>query len=382
MEGFNICGHYETTHYPCCVYLGIHIFKQLVSVLVQNLGFEKHSFDVDVDVNALQEEEGKQASKGKPSFTYWLRNASKERIRGKEEEEEETSPIVLFHGIGTGISSYGVLLKALVCAYPNSSILVVELPLVAMERPWSKDWTATATAGEETLCKPVMQMLKRHGFMPEMESGSERRSRSEVGLEPSQGGSKKKYPVLMGHSFGCFACRWLLNYEPLASRIAGCVLLDPMVFLLPFPDISKRLQAPCHTFYQLFVRRLIMREPSVAYALNRKSKWPECCLWEEDVRKVKRLNRKIKFDIALSRHDCFFDTELVASYLDQVKSSISADEEEEEAHQSNNEDNNREGFPAASPWLDHQTYECTHGEMIFRPDLLSHVVKMVHNVIH
>merc|ERR1711959_709288 len=103
----------------------------------------------------------------------------------------------------------------------------------------------------------------------------------------------------------------------------GCVLLDPLVFLLPYPDVSKRLQAPCHTFYQFLVRRLIMREPSVAYALNRKSKWPKCCLWEEDVRKVKGENEKIKFEVALSRQDCFFDTELVAFYLDQVKSSLS-----------------------------------------------------------
>ena len=347
----------RTTHYPFCIYAGIHLFKELVSVLVQNLGFEKHSFEVllegEEESSAKADSGGsvcrQQQSTKSSTFSYWLRDASRWNSSGRK----QSSPIVLFHGIGTGISSYGVLLKALTSAYPQSSIIVVELPLVAMERPWSKNWASTSTAGGDTLCKPVMQMLRKHNFLPEEGSGAQV--------------SSNKYPVLMGHSFGCFACRWLLNYEPLANVVGGCVLLDPMVFLLPFPDISKRLQAPCHTFYQFLVRRLIMRETSVAYALNRKSKWPKCCLWEEDLRKLKLVNKKFKFDIALSRHDCFFDTNLVASYLDQVKTSL-ADESEP--------DN------ASSSWLKHQTYDCTHGEMIFRPDLLAHTVKMVHNVIN
>jgi pimeloyl-ACP methyl ester carboxylesterase len=356
------------------VYLGIHLFKHLVSLLVQSLGFEKHTFDVQFD-------EDRDTNKGQ-RFSYWLRDASKKmKEEGEEEVEEETSPIILFHGIGTGISSYGVLLKALVSAYPKSSIIVVELPLVAMERPWSEHWAATATAGEETLCKPVMQMLRRHNFLPESECDQQQGQETATGANHRHS-NRHKYPVIMGHSFGCFACRWLLNYEPLAKRLAGCVLLDPMVFLLPFPDISKRLQAPCHTFYQFLVRRLIMREPSVAYALNRKSKWPKCCLWEEDVRKVKGENKKIKFEVALSRHDCFFDTELVASYLDQVKSSLS-NEDNSTGIDAADGDSYGDGSSSSSclSWLDHQTYECTHGEMIFRPDLLAHVVKLVNNVI-
>lgn len=322
--GFNICGHYETTHYPFCIYVGIHLFKKLVSVMIKSLGFERHVLDVMIDDENNFRNKKHKKEQVNSQFTYWLKKAS---VSGKG--AKETNPIVFFHGIGTGISSYGVFLKALTSAYPNSSIMVVELPLVAMERPWGENWAATSTAGAETLCGPLVEVLSKHNI---------------------------EHPVIMGHSFGCFACRWVLNFEPLAKTIRGCVLLDPMVFLLPFPDISKRLQAPCHNFYQFLVRRLIMREPSVAYALNRKSKWPKCCLWEEDLKRLKLSNKDLKFDVTLSKQDCFFDTNMVSSYLNKAKSSC--------------------------PWLDYKTYDCTHGEVIFRPDLLSSLVPSLSHIIH
>merc|ERR1739848_188793 len=148
--------------------------------------------------------------------------------------------IVFFHGIGTGISSYGVLLKTLVTAYPRSPILVVELPLVAMEQPWGDAWTTTATASEDTICSPLLRALLEHRIL-------------------------HKRPVIVGHSFGCFACRWVLSHKRLATCIGGLVLLDPLVFLLPYPDISKRLEEEPKNFYEFFVRRFIMREPSIAF---------------------------------------------------------------------------------------------------------------------
>ena len=98
-----------------------------------------------------------------------------------------------------------------------------------------------------------------------------------------------------------------------------------------------------------------MREPSVAFALNRKSRWPKCCLWEEDLREIRRANPSIKFSVALSRRDCFFDTALVSAYLATFD------------------------FPAEC--FSQATYDCTHGEMIFNPSLLVGVVKHLNTVI-
>lgn len=312
-SGFNICGPYEMAHYPCCVYAGIQVFKRLVGALIKNLGFEKHHIGP-----------GEAGERG--GLTYWVRDASGLGANGKR----ETSPIIFFHGIGTGVSSYGVLLQALASAYPNSSIMVVDLPLVAMEVPCSG--SPSPASSEDTLCKPLIRALLKHKFM-------------------------HKRPIIMGHSFGCFACRWVLNHKTLSTAMGGCVLLDPLVFLLPYPDVSKRLQAPCDTFYEFLVRRLIMREPSVAYALNRKSKWPKCCLWEEDLLRLKERNDGFKMGVALSRHDCFFDVPMVEAYLDKMRGPTGG-------------------------WMAHKTFECTHGELVFRPDLLGETMRMVNTCMH
>ncbi|QDZ25573.1 hypothetical protein HOP50_18g81150 [Chloropicon primus] len=298
-SGFSVYKDYETRHYPLSVYLGIRVFKQLAEVLVGQLGFERH--------------EGS-------GLTYWLRGGGSRRGKGAR-------PIVFFHGIGTGVSSYAVILKALCIAYPDSSIMMVELPLVAMEMPWGEGWIAERpTSSEETLCKPLLQVLLKHELL-------------------------HRRPVVMGHSFGCFACRWVLNHKELARCLGGCVLLDPLVFLLPYPDISKRLEGEPKTFYEFFVRKIIMREPGVAFALNRKSKWPKCCLWQKDLEDIRQDNADFKVAIALSKRDCFFDVTVVERHLKK------------------------------KPWQHHETYDCTHGELIFRPDLICGTMKMIHFVM-
>ena len=132
-------------------------------------------------------------------------------------------------------------------------------------------------------------------------------------------------------------------------------MLDPLVFLLPYPDISKRLEEEPKNFYEFFVRRFMMREPAIAFALNRKSKWPECCFWAEDLRKFQEdSGGNFAMSVALSQRDCFFDVKMVEEYL------------------------NRE----TGPWLKRETFNCTHGELIFRPDLVGQIVKLMSSTIH
>ena len=44
-SGFNICGAYETQHYPFCVYMGIHLFKRLAEHLIGRMGFKRHTIN-------------------------------------------------------------------------------------------------------------------------------------------------------------------------------------------------------------------------------------------------------------------------------------------------------------------------------------------------
>jgi len=221
---------FRSTHYPFCVYLGLHFFKRFVGLLFRRLGFQR----------LVQGERGR-------GFAYWYK-------RGDASKQ----PIVLLHGIGTGPSSYAVLLKALCLAHPNAPIIALEIPHIAMELPHTQDWADHFS--EEAFCENIELILSAHRFTAK----------------------GKPKPVLIAHSFGCFIARWMLDSRKRTVVVGGAVFLDPLNFLLPYPDISMRLASEPKNFYEFLVRRLIMRESCVAYVLNRKGIWPRCCIWQED----------------------------------------------------------------------------------------------------
>ena len=99
---------------------------------------------------------------------------------------------------------------------------------------------------------------------------------------------------------------------------------------------------------QTMIRRIIMREPAVAYTLNRGGRWPRYCLWAED---LEALPSGFKVEVGLGARDLFFDAALVSAYLQGVTR------------------------------VRHRVFNSTHGELILRPDLLKHVVGMVHRVM-
>eukprot|EP00216_Chloropicon_sp_CCMP2111_P003087 CAMPEP_0198240850 /NCGR_PEP_ID=MMETSP1446-20131203/5842_1 /TAXON_ID=1461542 ORGANISM="Unidentified sp, Strain CCMP2111" /NCGR_SAMPLE_ID=MMETSP1446 /ASSEMBLY_ACC=CAM_ASM_001112 /LENGTH=196 /DNA_ID=CAMNT_0043923627 /DNA_START=1256 /DNA_END=1846 /DNA_ORIENTATION=+ len=194
-----------------------------------------------------------------------------------------------------------------------------------MELPHTQDWADHFS--EEAFCENIELILSAHRFTAK----------------------GKPKPVLIAHSFGCFIARWMLDSRKRTVVVGGAVFLDPLNFLLPYPDISMRLASEPKNFYEFLVRRLIMRESCVAYVLNRKGIWPRCCIWQED---FEHLPNNFKIEVALSKRDLFFDTRVVAAYLDHCM---------DEA-------------------LNHHTFECTHGGILFRPDILEHVVHMVTRV--
>ena len=341
--GFNVCGPYPSQHYPWAAYVGIGLFKEAAGFLLNTMGFTKRHFaplpesspptpkNARAQAHALAWVDAphrppSRGSCGTPSLTYWVR-------WGREGAEEGRGgrPIVLLHGIATGVSSYAICLKALAAAHPRSPIVVVEIPGVAMEAPWSRDWAADVA--EDGFCDAMAALFDVLGFTQE----------------------GRGRPVLVGHSFGCFVARWLLRPRGTDGSHAhdelcvhGAVLLDPMTFLLPYPDISKRLATPPTNFYETMIRRIIMREPAVAYTLNRGGRWPRYCLWAED---LEALPSGFKVEVGLGARDLFFDAALVSAYLQGVTR------------------------------VRHRVFNSTHGELILRPDLLKHVVGMVHRVM-
>lgn len=282
-----------------CVYAGISIFKGLCASMCKSLGLER------------QREQG---------LGYW--------VTRREADGGGQRPIVFFHGIGTGVSSYLVLLKAILAAFKGAPLVVVEMPLVAMEAPWSDGWAdpETPSCGQDALCRPLLRVLMKHELL-------------------------HRRPILVGHSFGCFACRWVLAHPPLSRLVGGVVLLDPLVFLLPYPEISKRLQQEPRTAYEFFVRRLIMREPAIAFALNRRSRWPECVLWREDLERARQEFKGFRAAVALSDLDCFYDVRMVEKYL--------------AGHES---------------WIQRDTFDCAHGELVFRPNLVAQTIRLIAQV--
>ena len=120
--------------------------------------------------------------------------------------------------------------------------------------------------------------------------------------------------ILASHSYGSVLSTHMLTYPPLASRIRGLQLIDPVTILLHMPDVA----------YNFTVRKPIManewqlwyfasQDPMVAHTLGRHFFWRDNCLWKE--RLVELMDRGMKCTVSLASDDLIVDTKAVAEYL-------------------------------------------------------------------
>lgn len=114
--------------------------------------------------------------------------------------------------------------------------------------------------------------------------------------------------VVAGHSYGTVVAAYLMR-SPLASRVTGWLLVDPIPFLLHQPAVAYNFvyRTP-RTANEWQLWYFASRDPDIARALSRHFFWSECILWREDVRA-----RRVA--VVLSGRDQIVDAPEVWRYL-------------------------------------------------------------------
>lgn len=187
--------------------------------------------------------------------TFWYRAAS-----GATAECDRSSPssaaatnrasgILFFHGLGIGLVSYTVLLRALV-RLRRHPILLVENPAISMRL------TTPGVPGGST------------GYL-----GSVAAAMAAVGMTTA---------CVVAHSFGTVVAAWMMRQRP--DLVHSTVLIDPIPFLLCLPDVCNNfVHRPPTKGSEMLMRYFVSRDATIAATLARHFHWRECCLWADEL---------------------------------------------------------------------------------------------------
>ena len=201
--------------------------------------------------------------------TYWHRpHTSKTKL-----------PVLFIHGIGIGLYPYinflAELNQGLDDAEGEVGVIAIEIMSISFRI------THPALQKDE-MCQEILSILKKHRW---------------------------DQVVLISHSYGSVVSTHLLRTPETASRIGPVVLIDPVSFLLHFPDVAYNFtcrQPVRANEYQLWY--FGSKDMGVAHTLSRRFFWSENILWKHDLKA--RL-----VTVVLCGKDVIIDTEAVAQYL-------------------------------------------------------------------
>ncbi|EPQ57705.1 hypothetical protein GLOTRDRAFT_71571 [Gloeophyllum trabeum ATCC 11539] len=175
-----------------------------------------------------------------PQMSFWYRpHRSKTKL-----------PVLFIHGIGIGFWPYLPFLAALVRENPDVGILAIEILPISM-RITSPPLTRKAT------CRAIDDIL------------------ASVDIYRF---------AIVSHSYGTVITSHLLKSALLAPRIAACLLVDPIPFLLHLPATSFNFlyRTPKQANeWQLWY--FASRDPDIARTLSRHFFWGESILWKDEL---------------------------------------------------------------------------------------------------
>lgn len=120
--------------------------------------------------------------------------------------------------------------------------------------------------------------------------------------------------VLASHSYGSVLSTYALTYEPLASRVASTLFIDPVTILLHMPDVAYNFTArpPKHAKeWQLWF--IGSKDPGVAYTLGRHFFWTENILWYDRI--LELVEHGMNMTASLGGRDLIVNTQAVRNYL-------------------------------------------------------------------
>ena len=236
--GFNLVGGFPTLHLPLLFYVFLMFVNLGSAGFLYCFGFRPY----------------RQHSSALQGLTYWHRPA--ETGGGSD-----LPPCIFIPGIGLGMTTYYSLILGVLLERRRGDLFLVEMPHVNMKSPWHEGWGEAMKRDKFQSC--VRNMLLERGH-PE--------------------GTR---PVVVAHSYGNFMCRWLLRANPFVT-VRGAVLLDPLIFLTVWPEISQNICKPVQfpqDFWnnpRVLVRKTILREAGIARCFNRHAMWSNAIMWDSD----------------------------------------------------------------------------------------------------
>lgn len=191
-------------HRPFIFYVIIYVATMIVNLFLRLLGFRRCDLPYSVswggifgfDPTSLYKSIWQDAADlGTNKVVYWYKPPSAQ----DDSSVEKMTPIVFIHGIG-GMLFYVDLIRRLTAL--DRPVFCVELPYVSMHQI-----DTVPTTGETV--SEISQMLSQYGYGK---------------------------AVFVSHSLGTAVASWMMQQAP--KRVAGVVMIDPIVFLLHFHSIA------------------------------------------------------------------------------------------------------------------------------------------------
>lgn len=200
-----------------------------------------------------------------PNLPYWYRPHTSKTKR----------PVLFLHGIGIGLWPYLPFFKELTDLDPEVGVIAIEILPISMR-------ISPPPLARETMLQALTTILDAHGFADF---------------------------VVCGHSYGTVVAAHILRSPALSARVSGCVLVDPIPFLLHLPAVAHNfVYRKPHRANEWQLWYFASRDADVARALGRHFFWAENVLWKEDI-------AGLPVGVVLSECDQIVDAQEVRRYL-------------------------------------------------------------------
>jgi len=279
----------NASHRPFIFYIIIYIATLIVNVFLRMQGFKRCDLPYSVSWGGIfgfdpaslwksiwHDVDNSETNK----IVYWYKASS-----DGPDGSNPATPIVFIHGVG-GMLFYVDFIRRLTAL--NRPVFCVELPYVSMHR------IDTVPTTSETVSE-ISQMLSDHGF---------------------------NKAVFVSHSLGTAVSSWMMQQSP--KKVAGVVMIDPIVFLLHFHSIAYNFvhRAP-KRFMEHIVYYFASRELHTSYYISRHFQWFQTAHFVQSAsnsRPPSPASRRSKttthpMAVFLSENDNLVDSPRVHNYL-------------------------------------------------------------------
>ncbi|KAK8041039.1 hypothetical protein PG994_014046 [Apiospora phragmitis] len=181
-------------------------------------------------------------------------------------------PVLFCHGIGIGVATYTTWLPS----------IPADIGIIAIEVMPAANRICPEGKPPQVFARAVAQILRQH---------------------------KIDDFVLVGHSYGTFMARPLLDHPEVAPKINSMILCDPVAILLHLPNVAYNItRRKGVTTPEIEIDFGAGKDPMIAHLVCRRFHWPEHILFREDF-----AGRRTTAVVA--GRDCVLDGPAVASYV-------------------------------------------------------------------